>query len=386
MELQKIITDTFKTTDIDEKTIKALNRVVQSAQDKIVLCLESPKLKLTVSKIKTNKIIKDHSITFKDTHKVINQFKQQEKVVAKAMSEIKSDIKGISESTKMISNQINMISQGLGMIQTLSYVSVALSAANLCATLATFAIMNAKLDSIQCGIDIISKKMDQLLKQQEIKMNTDISKLVFDYKHMLDEEEKGSEYSRESYRKLLMDIYLYDIQLIMYFINNAVNNKDDVLNAIYLLSGMLAQVIKRYDNAYYFDYMNEKVTIDPAHDDWMKIFDLLSSKEFLQIVFEHCYFGKKLSNRQSMEVISNLYYSQINSIALVGDNILITHQTSQAKQLEEFWSKMNALAYNRLQSDIKEEYEHLEEKPTISQEEIEQKTREAAIKLGYIKA
>ena len=111
---------------------------------------------------------------------------------------------------------------------------------------------------------------------------------------------------------------------------------------------MLAQVIKRYDNAYYFDYIDEKATVDPAHDDWMRLFISLSFKEFLQIKFDYCFFEKNLSNRKSMEVISNLHYSRINSIMMIEDNNLITHQSHNAKEFYEFWNKVGILSYSEL--------------------------------------
>ena len=117
------------------------------------------------------------------------------------------------------------MNQGMQVLQGLACLNVALGAANLCATLATFAIMNEKLDSIQCGIDDIGKRLAQMQKAKEIDIAIDIKKLVSDYRHMLDIEDKGSRFSREEYRNLLVNVYLYDSKLIDYYINRAVNNR-----------------------------------------------------------------------------------------------------------------------------------------------------------------
>ena len=117
----------------------------------------------------------------------------------------------------------------------------------------------------------------------------------------------------------------------------------------------------------------------------MSIFETLSSKIFLDQVFEYCYFKNSFSNRKTQNIISRLYYSQINNRVAVEDNLLITQQAQSKKELADFWEKTKEYAYVDLKNTIHEEYEKLEEKPLISQEEMDYKTREAAIRLGYLK-
>lgn len=383
IEVQKILADTFAHSEINEKLVNAINRQTYSVQDKIVATIEKGDVRLNLQKIRTKKFIDDHSTIFKDTNKITNQIKQQEKLVTKAFSDVNTKFDSISESTKYISNGIDTLAQGMQALEGLACLNVALGAANLCATLITFQIMNKKLDSIQCGVDEINRKLNQMIKAKEIEITTDIKDLVSDYKHMLDIEEKGSQFSLEDYRKLLKRIYLYDYKLINYYLNKTVNNPDEILSAIYLLSGMLSQLIKRYDEKYYFEYKNEKNNIDPEHDDWMKIFELLSSKEFLDLVSNHCFFDNSLSNRKTQEIISKLYYSQVNNMVLIEDNNLIAHQCEDSKMLSDFWKKMNERAYSELSNQIADNYK-TEAEPVISQEEMDRKTREAAIRLGYI--
>ncbi|MBR0418086.1 MAG: hypothetical protein IJI66_02845 [Erysipelotrichaceae bacterium] len=385
MEIQQLLADTFSHSEINEKLINAVNRQTYSVQDKIVATIEKGDVKINLQKIRTKKFMDDHSTIFKDTTKITNQLKQQEKLVTKAFSDVNVKLNDISESTKYISNGIDTLAQGMQALEGLACLNVALGAANLCATLVTFQIMNEKLNSIQCGVDDINRKLNQMIKAKEIDISTDIKDLVSDYKHMLDIEEKGSQFSLEDYRKLLKRIYLYDDKLINYYLYRTVNNPDEILSAIYLLSGMLAQLIKRYDELYYFKYKNETNSIDPEHGDWMQIFELLSSKEFLDIVANHCFFDNSLSNRKTQEIISKLYYSQVNNAVLIEDSNLIAHQCEDSRMLSDFMKKMNERAYAELDNQVADAYNMAEEKPIISQEEMDRKTREAAIRLGYIK-
>lgn len=385
LEIQNIITDTLSHAEVNERVLNAINRQTFSIQDKIVATIETNNTKINLQKIRTKKFIDDHSNVFKDTYKVTDQFKHQEKIVTKAFKEVGQQYNQLSESAKYISNGIDTLAQGMQALQGLACLNVALGAANLCATLVTFKIMNEKLDNIQCGIDNIGKRLAQMQKAKEIDIAIDIKKLVSEYRHMLDIEEKGSKLSREEYRSLLVDVYLYDFKLINYYLSKTVNNQDEILSTIYLLSGMLSELIKRYDEIYYFEYKNEKNNIDPEHGDWMKIFELLSSEKFLNIVSNHCFFDNSLSNRNTQEIISKLYYSQINNIVTIDDNNLITHQCVNADELLSLRRSMNNLAYVELNRDIENHYKHNEQDP-ISQEEMDRKTREAAIKLGYITA
>lgn len=385
LEIQNIFTDSLSHEEINEQMISALNRQTFSIQDKIVATIDTKDARINLQKIRTKKFADDHSNVFKNTTKVTDQFKHQEKIVTKAFSDIKKQYSDLSDSAKYISNGIDTLNQGMQVLQGLACLNVALGAANLCATLATFAIMNEKLDSIQCGIDDIGKRLAQMQKAKEIDIAIDIKKLVSDYRHMLDIEDKGSRFSREEYRNLLVNVYLYDSKLIDYYINRAVNNQDEILSMIYLLSGMLSQLIKRYDEIYYFEYKNEKNNIDPEHGDWMKIFEILSSNEFLDIVANHCFFDNSLSNRNTQEIISKLYYSQINNMVLIEDNNLIAHHCEDENELSALRNKMNEFAYVELSRDIENHYSDGEDS-TITREEIDRKTREAAIILGYISA
>jgi len=384
LEIQKVLADTFTHSEINEKLVNAVNRQTYSIQDKIVATIEKGDVKLNLQKIRTKKFIDDHSTVFKDTSKITNQIKQQEKLVTKAFSDVNSKLTDVSESTKYISNGIDTLAQGMQALEGLACLNVALGAANLCATLVTFQIMNEKLDNIQCGVDEINRKLNQMIKTKEIDISTDIKDLVSDYRHMLDIEEKGTQFTLEDYRKLLKRVYLYDDKLIKYYLNGAVNNPDEILSAIYLLSGMLAQLIKRYDESYYFEYKDKSSNVDPDHDDWMSIFELLSSKEFLDLVSNHCFFDNSLSNRKTQEIVSKLYYSQVNNTVMIEDNNLIAHQCEDSKMLSDFWKKMEERAYVELNNQVAASYNDAEEKPEISQEEMDRKTREAAIRLGYI--
>lgn len=384
LEIQKILADTFTHSEISEKLVNAVNRQTYSIQDKIVASIERGDVRAVIQKIRTKKFVDDHSTVFKDAYKITNQIKQQEKLVAKAFSDVNTKFNHLSESTKYISNSIDTLNQGMQALEGLAYLNVALGAANLCATLITFQIMNEKLDSIQCGVDAINRKLDQMIKAKEIDISTDIKDLVSDYRHMLDKVEKGTRFNLEDYRKLLKRVYLYDDKLINYYLNGTVNNPDEILTAIYLLSGMLAQLIKRYDEMYYFEYKNKNSNLDPDHNDWMRIFEQLSSERFLNIVADHCFFDNSLSNRKTQEIISRLYYSQVNNMVLIEDNNLIVHQCDDAKMLSDFWEKMNKHAYSELSDQIADSYNKAEIEPTVSQEEMDRRTREAAIRLGYI--
>ena len=383
LEIQQMLTDTLSHAEITEHVLNAVNRQTFSAQDKIIATIEAKDTKIILQKIRTEKFIDDHSNIFKDSTKITDQFRHQEKLVTRSFQELGHKYNEISESTKYISNGIDTLSQGMEALQGLACLNVALGAANLCATLVTFAIMNEKLDSIQCGIDNIGKRLAQMVKTKQIDIGTDIKELVSDYKHMLDIEEKGSRFSREEYRKLLVGVYLNDFKLINYYLNKTVDNQDEILSAIYLLSGMLSELIKRYDEVYYFEYKNEKNNIDPEHEDWMQIFEILSSDAFLKLVSNHCFFDNALSNRKTQEIVSKLYYSQINNMVQIDDSNLIAHQCKDANELLSFQRKINNYAYEELNKEIVSHYTQPEANP-ITQEEVEQKTKEAAIKLGYI--
>ena len=72
-------------------------------------------------------------------------------------------------------------------------------------------------------------------------------------------------------------------------------------------------------------------------------------------------------------------------MVLIDDSNLIAHQCESEDELSALRNKMNEFAYVELSRDIENHYSYGEDS-TITQEEIDRKTREAAIKLGYIAA
>ena len=73
----------------------------------------------------------------------------------------------------------------------------------------------------------------------------------------------------------------------------------------------------------------------------------------------------------------------MNNIVQIDDNNLIAHQCEDANELLTLQKKINNLAYAELNKEIENHYNHAET-PTVTREEIDIKTREAAIRLGYI--
>ena len=73
----------------------------------------------------------------------------------------------------------------------------------------------------------------------------------------------------------------------------------------------------------------------------------------------------------------------MNNIVQINDNNLIAHQCEDANELLALQKKINNLAYAELNKEIENHYNHAET-PTVTREEIDKKTREAAIRLGYI--
>lgn len=165
--------------------------------------------------------------------------------------------------------------------------SIVLDAANLFATAVGFAIIHAELSKVSDKIDSLSETMK---KGNDITNEFEFNKVLSKYTEMLEYRRLGKEFPTKDYRDL---IYMeHNVLNLLYksFISDVTFDQDAVLYTIVSLACMLSCTISYYDEIYYFenkDLVKDGQYWDISHSEWLKIYDLLSGKDFMNSVQDY---------------------------------------------------------------------------------------------------
>ena len=224
-------------------------------------------------------------------------------------------------------------------IVNLQQLSVIMNGVNLCATCAGFAIMYAKLDKISGQI---SQLMSVVKQGHEVQTDYEFKKVLSEHSNMLDSRKRQKNYTEEQMRKLVDDEYNVLNMLIDVLTRNLTENSDDLVVSIFSLASMMAVSLQYFDELYYFN--NREAIGDgekwhSSHDNWMSVFEKLSSDEFVQLLQDHAIFDLGLSTKET-----DMYYINLR------DQVM-----TMAEDIRDNQSIIETLDNQDLMSDLSEQ-------------------------------
>ena len=255
-------------------------------------------------------------------------------------------------------NQNNQIAtqslQMLGNITKLSQLTMVLSGANLFATAAGFAIMNAKLNKM-------SDKIDEVIKMykdaEDIHTTFEVNNVVSEHSNMLDCRKKQNNYSEEKMRKLVADEYNVLDMLMNIFSKDMSNNPEVVVFTMLSMASMLAVSMKYFDEVYYF---NNKEAITSGdiwhldHDKWMATYDKLAGTEFVEMIQDYGLFGLGLNTIENDCFYKN-YKEQVISLKQdIVDNQTLIESIDDAELFMSVSSMTSESAKEEIEKALKE--------------------------------
>lgn len=223
----------------------------------------------------------------------------------------------LNEQNNLLNNALDLMAKNNGLaeksvqimqnVAQVQNICLILNGANLCATCAGFAIMNAKLNGISKDI----KETVKLIKNgNEVQIDYEFNKVTSEHANMLDSRKTKKFYTEEQMRKLVDDEYNLLVMLMDAYKKNITNNTDNMITLMYSLAGMLSVSLRYFDEEYYF---NNKETIGDgdvwhsSHDKWVSVFDSLCEKDIINSIQDYATFELQLGTRQVDAYYLSLY-------------------------------------------------------------------------------
>lgn len=242
--------------------------------------------------------------------------------------------KGISEVTNLQKETMNMLNN----MQLLNKAGVLLSSTNLVATVAGFAIMNAKLQDIQISIDSL---WDDVKKISDIDKDSIFESVVSEYSDMLDHRQTNRPYTQDRYRQLVSSEYNIINVFIKTLNSDLAYDPYTMLQSLFSMVLFFSATIILYDRVYYFENKgkasNGKIWHND-HDKWVKIFDHLESEELRKKVQDYAFIDKNLDSHTT-DIFVSEFMNQIHSAKQgILDNqqlLLLCDKEEEIKQIDK---------------------------------------------------
>ena len=279
------------------------------------------------------------------------QTSNQGKAIRAAIREVNKNTASLSMEVKQLSSYAETLCSNMQTVQALSAVSTALSAANLCATASGFAIMNYKLDKISNDIKDMQVKVNQLAEKKNIDTIIGFEKLVSRYSELLDSERRLSDVPEKEYHDLTTEVFHYIKTLYTYFMQDVIDDKNAVLEALFSLSAILSHLLIKYDAVYYYAHKSVLAHGKRWHSDhekWLGIFDRLCAKPFMDKLQDFFFLELGMSQRDSSEALSAVFFALTNERVKVLDNMVLIEQCDKAHDYYALMSAMNGEAIDQL--------------------------------------
>lgn len=198
---------------------------------------------------------------------------------------------------KNLAKNVSGIYSAMSSLQVASWLNVALSAANLAATVASTVIICDKLDHIDKKLDRIEGKIDAVARVQFVtQIRQPCRTAVMGYKVIAADLNKGEEVPAGK----MLDAINQCCNLMETIYSLRQNySTGDVLELLYDLMPVFTDLIVLYYQ-HYFDSAHGEHAL---HQDWMKIYDLLDSTEFRNYVQDYLIIVEHTGNRQVNEIM-----------------------------------------------------------------------------------
>lgn len=205
-----------------------------------------------------------------------------------------------TQNTAMLKNlakNVSGIYAAVSSLQIASWLNVALSAANLAATVASTVIICNKLDHIDRKLDRIEGKIDAIARAQfVIQIKQPGKAVIMNYKLIATELRKGKDVPEGN---LLDEINQCCLLMETIYSLRKSYPTGDVLDLLFDLMPVLTDLIVLYYQHFY-DPAQGKHTL---HQDWMRIFDLLDSDDFRNEIQDYLILEENIGNRQVNEIL-----------------------------------------------------------------------------------
>ncbi len=208
----------------------------------------------------------------------------------------------VSKAVQVLNANTGMAQKSLQMIQNvakLQQLGLVLNGLNLCATCAGFAVMYAKLDSMSAEINRQFLQLQNMMKQgHDLQTSYEFDKVLSEHMNMMDCRRTKKPYSEEKMRELV-DAEFNVLRLLIGVADKGLAaDRQNMILSIFSMLSMFTVSLCYFDEQYYFNnrsVLGDKDVWHSSHQNWMSVFDNLSSDWFVKMLQDYAMFETNLN-------------------------------------------------------------------------------------------
>lgn len=286
-------------------------------------------------------------------------------------------IQALNANTGMAQRSLQMM-QDVAKLQQLGLV---LNGLNLCATCAGFAVMYAKLDSMSTEINQQFLQLQNMMKQgHDLQTSYEFDKVLSEHTNMMDCRKIKKPYSDEKMRELVDAEYNVLKLLIGVAEKGLAADHQNMILSIFSMLSMFTMSLCYFDEQYYFNNrsaLGDKNVWHSSHQNWMSVYDKLSSTWFVEMLQDYAVFETKL-NTVGVDVYYLALVEQIKDLRQkVEDNQKLIIALGDIELLHSLHEAVNANVEKTIETAFCEAY--TEEKMTVPKELLSNAFRMAGV-------
>ena len=254
---------------------------------------------------------------------------------------------------KMAVGQLKDGNNGGAAAGAMGKLGIALQVANIVATIACTVIICGKLNKVDQKLDAIRKEISDL---KDINFETQIAhpcrELLGDYKLLGDKLKKNKPVTEDEFITLIRGLHNY---LVSIYNLSSKLPMDASLDLMLTLLPVYTNCIMLYYQRFYDMDQGKHV----LHEDWLSIYDMLSSVSFLRDVQDYLFVDKRMTNRETNEFI-NMQRAVVTCYKQKIEQLLADLETCEGTEgYEEAmrWSRQYAAQQAKsVQEELEEEF------------------------------
>ena len=280
------------------------------------------------------------------------------------VSESEGKKEALNQIAKLLGKNAKIGAEGLKQLKqleslvALGNLNLLMSGANLFATSAGFALIYAKLEQLGEEIDQkLSEIQENIKDAQDTQIGHQFNKVVSEHNDMLDCKRRKKPYTDTKLRELIDEENNVLKLLLANLEKDISNNNRQLIRSIVSLASMMTVAIKDFDEEYYFN--NKDVVSDGkywhmSHDNWMKTYGDLSSKEFAKILQDHALFELKYGTRETDVFYENLLENVGTMEQGVRDNMTLIQNVDNRDAINEIRKFINQEVIGEIRSTVED--------------------------------
>ena len=226
----------------------------------------------------------------------------------KAFQKVALDGLAHGEEQALVNKAIHALNANTGMAQRslqlvqdvtkMQQLGLVLNGLNLCATCAGFAVMYAKLDSMSTEINRQFLQLQNMMKQgHDLQASYEFDKVLSEHTNMMDCRKTKKPYSEEKMRELVDAEYNVLKLLTGVAEKGLAADHQNMILSIFSMLSMFTVSLCYFDEQYYFNNrsaLGDKEVWHSSHQNWMSVYDKLSSPWFIEMLQDYAMFETKL--------------------------------------------------------------------------------------------